>query len=46
MLFINKNINLTKAKVFNTNRGNEFKNRIIDEVLKEFNIQHSLSKKG
>lgn len=36
-----KNIN-----IFHTDRGNEFKNKIIDELLKTFKIKRSLSKKG
>lgn len=40
------NINLTKVERFHTNRGNEFKNNVIDEVLKAFEIKRSLSKKG
>lgn len=44
--FLNSNANLSKIKIFHTDRGNEFKNKIIDEVLKAFNIKRSLSKKG
>lgn len=44
--FMNTNINLTKVKIFHTDRGNEFKNKIIDEVLETFDIKRSLSKKG
>lgn len=44
--FMSTNINLTRVKVFHTDRGNEFKNKIIDEVLKAFEIKRSLSKKG
>ena len=44
--FMNTNINLAKVKIFHTDRGNEFKNKIIDEVLHTFNIERSLSKKG
>ncbi|SUY47150.1 transposase [Clostridium putrefaciens] len=40
------NINITKIKIFYTDRGNEFKNKIIDEVLEAFKIKRSLSKKG
>ena len=43
---MNSNINLKKIKIFHTDRGNEFKNRIIDEVLDVFEIKRSLSKKG
>lgn len=38
--------NLNKINIFHTDRGNEFKNKIIDEVLSTFNIKRSLSKKG
>ncbi|WP_392485960.1 IS3 family transposase [Haloimpatiens sp. FM7315] len=44
--FMSTNINLTKVKIFHTDRGNEFKNKIIDEVLQTFDIKRSLSKKG
>ena len=44
--FMNSNISLTNVKIFHTDRGNEFKNKIIDDVLKTFNIKWSLSKKG
>lgn len=44
--FMNTNINLSKIQIFHTDRGNEFKNKIIDEVLQAFNINRSLSKKG
>lgn len=37
---------LDKINIFHTDRGNEFKNKIIDDVLKTFNITRSLSKKG
>ncbi|SFR94875.1 IS3 family transposase, partial [Anaeromicropila populeti] len=36
----------SKIKVFHTDRGNEFKNKIIDEVLNAFKIKRSLSQKG
>jgi transposase InsO family protein len=38
--------NLNKVSIFHSDRGNEFKNNIIDEILNKFNIQRSLSKKG
>lgn len=44
--FLRSKINLTKIKVFHTDRGNGFKNRTIEEVLKSFEIERSLSKKG
>lgn len=37
---------LFDLKIFHTDRGNEFKNREIDEMLNTFNIERSLSKKG
>ena len=39
-------VDLSKINIFHTDRGNEFKNKIIDEVLTTFNISRSLSKKG
>ena len=36
--------NLNNINIFHTDRGNEFKNKIIDEVLTTFNIDRSLSK--
>jgi transposase InsO family protein len=44
--FLSSKINLRKIQVFHTDRGNEFKNKIIDDVLKGFQIKRSLSKKG
>lgn len=38
--------NLSDISIFHTDRGNEFKNRIVDEVLNTFEISRSLSKKG
>ena len=37
---------LNKIEIFHTDRGNEFKNNIIDEVLDTFKIDRSLSAKG
>ncbi len=37
---------LNKITLFYTDRGNEFKNKIIDEILITFNIKRSLSAKG
>ncbi|MBS4535599.1 IS3 family transposase [Clostridium sp. D2Q-14] len=37
---------LDNITLFHTDRGNEFKNKIIDEVLDTFNIKRSLSMKG
>lgn len=38
--------NLYNIQYFHTDRGNEFKNKLIEEVLETFNIKRSLSKKG
>ena len=40
------NKNLSNINVFHTDRGNEFKNKLIDDILNTFNIKRSLSKKG
>ena len=37
---------LSKINIFHTDRGNEFKNNIIDELLTTFKIKRSLSAKG
>jgi len=37
---------LCDLKIFHTDRGSEFKNSSIDEMLKTFEIERSLSKKG
>ncbi len=37
---------LNQIQLFHTDRGNEFKNKIIDEALETFNIKRSLSMKG
>ena len=37
---------LNKISIFHSDRGNEFKNKIIDDILIKFNIQRSLSQKG
>lgn len=44
--FTTVNAGLDKFKVFHTDRGNEFKNKIIDNLLKVFDIKRSLSAKG
>jgi len=44
--FLKSNCNLEKINIFHTDRGNEFKNKIIDEILETFKIKRSLSKKG
>ena len=38
--------NLEEIKLFHTDRGNEFKNQVIEEILETFNIERSLSHKG
>lgn len=37
---------LKDIEIFHTDRGKEFKNRLIEEVLETFEIKRSLSKKG
>lgn len=37
---------LDKIKVFHTDRGNEYDNKLIDKVLETFKIERSLSAKG
>jgi len=37
---------LRQIQLFHTDRGNEFKNKTIDEVLDTFQINRSLSMKG
>lgn len=44
--FTTVNAGLDKFQVFHTDRGNEFKNKIIDNLLKVFDIKRSLSAKG
>lgn len=38
--------NLTDIQVFHIDRGNDFKNKLIDDVVETFIIKRSLSKKG
>lgn len=38
--------NLKDIHIFHTDRGNEFKNKLIEETLGAFEIQRSLSRKG
>ena len=40
------NGNLKDIQIFHTDRGNEFKNQLIEETLKAFDITRSLSHKG
>lgn len=37
---------LSKINIFYTDRGNEYKNKIIEELIEAFGIKRSLSKKG
>jgi transposase InsO family protein len=39
-------VNLNRIQIFHTDRGNEFKNKALDETLKAFHIRRSLSMKG
>lgn len=38
--------NLNRLEIFHTDRGNEFKNQLIDDALDAFGIERSLSEKG
>lgn len=40
------NKSLDKIRIFHTDRGSEFKNNIIDDLLSTFKVTRSLSKKG
>ena len=42
----NSNIPLNKVKMFHTDRGSEFKNNKIDNILQAFGIERSLSNAG
>ncbi len=44
--FASVKTNLSKINIFHTDKGNEFKNQLIDETLEAFNIDRSLSMKG
>ena len=44
--FYRINYPLSDINIFHTDRGNEFKNRLIEEIVTTFNIKRSLSKKG
>ena len=37
---------LSRINIFHTDRGNEFKNKIIEDLIETFHIKRSLSKKG
>lgn len=44
--FARVNTNLENINIFHTDRGNEFKNQLLDETLETFDIKRSLSMKG
>lgn len=44
--FARTNISFSDIQYFHTDRGSEFKNGMIEDVLKTFNIRRSLSHKG
>lgn len=44
--FLKVDGSLEKIKIFHTDRGSEFKNKVIDEMLETFSIKRSLSAKG
>lgn len=44
--FQSVNGSLSEIQIFHTDRGNEFKNHVIDDTLEAFHIHRSLSKKG
>lgn len=44
--FLNCTYPLDKISIFHIDRGNEFKNKVIEEVLTTFKISRSLSEKG
>ncbi len=44
--FLNCRYTLNKIKIFHTDRGSEFKNKLINDVIKVFGIERSLSNKG
>lgn len=44
--FSSVRVNLGNIRTFHTDRGNEFKNKLIEKMLDTFNIKRSLSMKG
>lgn len=44
--FLSSSVDLSKVRIFHTDRGNEFKNKLIDELIDAFEITRSLSHKG
>lgn len=45
-VFLNYRYPLSQIEIFHTDRGNEFKNKLIDEVINIFEIERSLNNKG
>ncbi len=43
---LNCKYSLKKIKLFHSDRGNEYDNKLIDEILETFEIERSLSRKG
>ena len=44
--FYGTQADLRRISIFHTDRGGEFKNRVIDEIIEAFGIERSLSAKG
>jgi Transposase and inactivated derivatives len=44
--FLKVDVSLETIKIFHTDRGSEFKNKVIDEMLETFSIKRSLRAKG
>ena len=44
--FSSVSYNLNRLELFHTDRGSEFKNKLIDQALATFGIERSLSEKG
>ncbi|MBU9712361.1 IS3 family transposase [Bacillus tamaricis] len=44
--FTSVKYNLNRLELFHTDRGSEFKNKLIDQALEAFGIERSLSEKG
>lgn len=46
MAFYSVESRLSDIEIFHTDRGSEFKNQVVDEIIEAFGIKRSLSKKG
>ena len=44
--FYSAKVNLSEIEIFHTDRGSEFRNHVVDEIIEAFGIKQSLSKKG